>query len=760
MRKLKSDRDENNSSMNRQEIIKRNEVENKYEGDRVIDMRKNDNSRYKKEIESISVEGKEMKLQEVEEREKNKENSSIHGPRSLDVLCSEFHVLMKQLEASATATGAATGAGAGAGSINHIYSKPLSSSLPTQLPMSMPMSESYQTDFKESISGSNDQISSYQSLERMHHTALKRIEEQQKTISDQKNKNQNTYDYESKSQIKTIDVNMIEVKEKNEVNSKNVLVDAGISVKCLQHDEEEDQLRSPHHIGPLHSKASTNTSPLYERVEQTKGDQLLRTMASFPSSSSSFSSSSSMPLRNITARNIMEGVVEEKDLERSISVRQTAFYKVVKHIEDEGVDEGNREEEKIEEEEEREGEGEETEEVMDIGESADGDGEEKKIDQSDGEEEAEGGEREESEDDSEEEEEVEGEEEEGSKIDESSDGDDDSDSDENNCDDDDDDIQQSEANKNKTKVTRYRTRYSTHPARVSSIRQSFNDFLEADTCNQTHQHNAAIAAENLQHRYKERKESNAVNDEMYDMDDRGFDDSVLMRPDVYQEKYQSIMAVGLDDEESEEEDNQEVVGKDEVEEESDDIVSNLSKLSLNEEKDEKIGIGKEREREREKKSGDNSVDKELDHVSGIDSVLRLSKNEDENRYFYDETFMIQENVGRYHKKGKNNSKMEKRNKKKIEKMQLYRMKENHHDDDYDFDNDSNEGDDGSEERKHFKDIEEDRPDKIGTQSYTELDKEDGEEGRSVKSLSDALREERCLRFRMSRRMQTSNDEVH
>ena len=68
MRKLKSDRDENNSSMNRQEIIKRNEVENKYEGDRVIDMRKNDNSRYKKEIESISVEGKEMKLQEVEER--------------------------------------------------------------------------------------------------------------------------------------------------------------------------------------------------------------------------------------------------------------------------------------------------------------------------------------------------------------------------------------------------------------------------------------------------------------------------------------------------------------------------------------------------------------------------------------------------------------------------------------------------------------------------------------------------------------------
>ena len=251
-----------------------------------------------------------------------------------------------------------------------------------------------------------------------------------------------------------------------------------------------------------------------------------------------------------------------------------------------------------------------------------------------------------------------------------------------------------------------------------------------------------------------------MNDEMYDMDDRGFDDSVLMRPDVYQEKYQSIMAVGLDDEESEEEDNQEVVGKDEVEEESDDIVSNLSKLSLNEEKDEKIGIGKEREREREKKSGDNSVDKELDHVSGIDSVLRLSKNEDENRYFYDETFMIQENVGRYHKKGKNNSKMEKRNKKKIEKMQLYRMKENHHDDDYDFDNDSNEGDDGSEERKHFKDIEEDRPDKIGTQSYTELDKEDGEEGRSVKSLSDALREERCLRFRMSRRMQTSNDEVH
>ena len=769
MKRMESGRDEYSLSLKRQEVMKQNKWENRCEGDKVIDMRKNNSDRYKKEIVgmNVEVEDKEMRYGEVEEREreKNKENSSIHGPRSLDVLCSEFHVLMKQLETSSvvtgtatgTATGAATGSatGTGAGSIKHIYSKHLSPSLPTPLPicmptqlplplpMAMPVSERYQTDFNESTSCLNDQISSYQSLERMHHEALLKIEEQKKTISNQKNENKNIkeYDYRSESQIRENGADMIGVVQAIE-KKKDIIeiipVYASESVKCMQQDEEQDQLRSHHHTGPLRSKVSTNTSQLYERVEQIRGDLMPCTAASSSSSSSSSTSpppptsSSSLPLRNIIARNIMEGVIKENGLGCGIRVRQTAF----KHIEEEGVDEGIGQGERIE------GEGEETEDVMDADYSGDGDGEEKEVDELDEKEEAqeEEGESEESEDDSEEEEdedeeeEEEKDEEEGSKIDESSDDDDTNDS---GSDDDDDDseksIQQSE--EDKIKLTRYQT---SHRKRVSSIRQSFNDFLEADICNQSHQHDAAMTSQGPQRRFKERKKSNAVNDEIYDLDIRGIDDSVFMRPEIYREKYQSIIVMELDnEEENEEEGKQSVVGKGEVEEDSDDE-GRISKLSSNDEIEE---MGKERGREKER--GDISEEIEVDYV------LRHSKNDNDNGYV---ASTIQKNVERDSKRGKKKDKLGKKNNKEVEIRQYDGMKENQYV--YDFDDTS----ESCEERKQFEDFEVGRSDKIETQSYTELDKE-GEEGRSVKSLLDALREERCLRFRMSRRMQTSNDEV-
>jgi hypothetical protein len=107
--------------------------------------------------------------------------------------------------------------------------------------------------------------------------------------------------------------------------------------------------------------------------------------------------------------------------------------------------------------------------------------------------------------------------------------------------------------KRDAKFMRNSTIHATHPTRVSSIRQSFDDFLEADQSNQNHIRNkcAVTTTQDTKHQPRGRKDK-AENDGESSMGVEVSTVSVTAKPNRYQEKYKAIMTAASD---VEEEDN-------------------------------------------------------------------------------------------------------------------------------------------------------------------------------------------------------------
>jgi hypothetical protein len=259
--------------------------------------------------------------------------------------------------------------------------------------------------------------------------------------------------------------------------------------------------------------------------------------ASFPLSSSSPSSS---PMREISKHAGMERVKRGKKGKRGKDIgggtrviaskrraRQSAGEEKGVEEGDEGEEEGNNGN--------GEGEGTEGKEIKDEEEDTGG-GKEKHVN-----EEEEAGEDETEEDDE-------------SRISDESDSEVDDNNDDNN-DDNHDNEELSKENKNKNnnkikrdaKFLRNSTIHATHPTRVSSIRQSFNDFLEADQHSHNHNHCAITTTQDTKQQPRDRRDK-ADNDGERSIVEKVSDASIGRQSNRYQEKYKAIMTAALGEE--------------------------------------------------------------------------------------------------------------------------------------------------------------------------------------------------------------------
>ena len=258
--------------------------------------------------------------------------------------------------------------------------------------------------------------------------------------------------------------------------------------------------------------------------------------AYFPSSSASSSSLSSSPMREVSKHAGMERVKRGNDIgggKRVIASKTRARQSAG---EEKGVEEGGND---------YEGEGTEGKEVEDE-EKDSGGGEEKLVNEEEV--------KEEKEEEEEQEElgEDKTEEDDKSRISDESD----SEQEDDNNDDNDDNRELSKVIENKNKMKkdakfmRNTTIHATQPTRVSSIRQSFNNFLEADQHSHSLNQCAVTTIQDTEQLTGDRRDK-VENDGESSMGVAVSDVSIAKKSGRYQEKYRAIMTAALSEEEEE-----------------------------------------------------------------------------------------------------------------------------------------------------------------------------------------------------------------